>query len=266
MDALFSIDVEPDLHNTSFKGVVKGMPRLAKILARYNIKATFFTTCDCIEKYPAIFKKLIKEGHEIALHGYRHERFDTLSKKEKENRIIKSLACFKKYLNSKPLGFRAPQHSLDEDTINLLNKSNFKYDASRTPGNAMLLRHLLKKNNSKKDILKNFFSCFKPCKISQNMLEIPRASFLISTGGFELKIYPKGYYKLFLPFYRLLDIPLVFVMHSWDMINIPQSKTSRICSPEKFESKLEDYLAYTSKQLKYKRMVDLYNEKKDKNT
>ncbi|MDP3881853.1 MAG: polysaccharide deacetylase family protein [Nanoarchaeota archaeon] len=263
MNALFSVDVEPDLHNNTFKGVVDGMPRLSKMLAKYKVKATFFTTCDCMEKYPALFKNLIKEGHEIALHGYRHERFDNLSKKEKEDRINKSLGCFKKYLRSKPLGFRAPQHSIDEDTIAILSQKGFKYDSSRTPENLMLMRHLLRKKTSKKDVIKNLLSNFIPYDIYGKLLEIPRASFFISTGGFELKVYPKGYYKFLIPMYKFLKIPLVFVMHSWDMINIPQSRTSKLCSPKKFEARLDEFLSYTSKRLKYQRMIDFYNERKN---
>lgn len=263
MKALFSVDVEPDLHNTTFKGVVEGLPKLAKILAKYDVKATFFTTCDCIEKYPSLFRKLIKEGHEIALHGYRHERFDNLSLKEKKERVKKSILCFKKNLRDRPKGFRAPQHSIDEETLNVLSKENFNYDASRTPGNAMLLRHLLRIKTSKKDVLRNFFSPFRPYKISEKVLEIPRASLFISLGGFELKVYPKGYYKSLIPLYQFLDIPFVFVMHSWDMINVPQSRTSKICSAKDFESRLEDFLSYTSKKLKYKTALAIYNEQKD---
>jgi len=260
MKAVFSIDVEPDLHTNNYKSLIDGIPKIVYLLDKYNIKATFFVTCDCIEKYPKIFRQLIKQGHEIALHGYRHERFDYLTLKQKEESIKKSIFCFKKYLNIKPKGFRAPQHSIDNETLSLLEKYNFKYDSSLTPINLMLFRHLAKKNSSKINIFKNFFSKVKPYKIRKNLIEIPRTSFFISVGGFELKIYPKITYKIIISLCRILKIPFVFVMHSWDFIEIKESKTTKLCSNKKFEKNLEEFLKYSSKKLKYVKIEDLISK------
>src|SRR4030042_500425 len=101
-----SIDVEPDINNQTYDGVINGLPLLLNILKKYNIKATFFVTCDCIKKFPGIFRKMKKLGHEIALHGYTHKRLDELNYEQKEEQINKSLICFKKYLNLIPIGFR----------------------------------------------------------------------------------------------------------------------------------------------------------------
>ncbi len=263
MNTLFSVDVEPDLNNNSYSSLKKGLPKLIQLLGKHNIKATFFVTCDCIEKYPDLFKKLQKQGHEIALHGYRHERFDILSYEEKEDRIKRSLACFRKYLKTKPIGFRAPQHSIDNQTFLLLKKYGFKYDSSRTPGNAMLLRHLLKLRSSKKEVLKNLFSSFKPYQIVPGLVEIPRSSFIISLGGFEIKAYPRNYYRLLLPFYKLLGLSPLFVMHSWDMIHITGSRTSKLCSPEEFEVKLDKYLSYVSNKAKFLTLKEFHEKNKN---
>ena len=261
--AVFSVDVEPDLHTNKHKGIEEGIPLLLNILKKNRIKATFFVTCDCIEKYPKLFTRLRRQGHEIALHGYTHERFDTLTFGEKEERIKKSISCFKKYLKINPRGFRAPQHSIDRDMIQILNKYGFDYDSSKTPGNLMLLRHLLRKKTNKQEILRNFFSHLKPYVLKNKLIEIPRTSFLISSGAFEIKLYPKIHYKYMALICKTLNIPLIFVMHSWDMINILESRTSRLCPSKNFIKKLDDFLKYSIKKLNYIKMEDLYEKAKN---
>ena len=257
MKAIFSVDVEPDLHTNSYTGITRGIQEIVKLLDKHKIKATFFVTCDCIERYPKIFRQLLKRGHEIALHGYRHERFDYLTLEQKKDLIKKSIFCFKKYLNIKPKGFRAPQHSVDNETLDLLEEHGFEYDSSLTPINLMLFRHLAKKNSSKISIIKNFFSRIKPYKIRKNLVEIPRTSFLVSIGGFELKVYPKITYKIIISLFKLFKIPFVFVMHSWDVIKVQNSLTSKICPPPRFQKKLDFFLDYSRRRLDYKKMYEL---------
>jgi len=251
MDAVFSVDVERDLHTEKFDGIEKGIPKLIKILEKYLIKATFFVTGETIKKYPLLFKNLNKKGHEIAVHSYSHLRYDQLNMKEKEKEIKKTISVYHKLFKKKPKGFRAPQHSIDNETLVLLEEHNFKYDSSKVPLNLMLLRHLFKKNSNKKNIITNFLSKLKPYRIKQDFFEIPRTAFFISTGGFELKLYPRFSYKLLISINKLLKIPLIFMMHSWDMIEIPQSRITKLCSCSNFERKLKLFLEYSTKKVNY---------------
>jgi len=249
MKAAFSVDIEPDLKTGSFKGIERGLPILIGILNQSNIKATFFVTGKVIQKYPALIRGLHQKGHEIALHGYRHLRYDTLSVSEKKKDLQKAVNIYKKVLKSKPLGFRAPQHSIDCQTISLLEKHNFVYDSSMTPGNIMLLRHICGSKPS--IILRNFFSKMVVHPLTEKIFEVPRPSFLIASGGFELKLYPSWCYKLIISLCKIFHINFIFVMHSWDMIDIPGSLTNRLCSSNQFIKNLKNFLAYSSKKLKY---------------
>ena len=47
------------------------IPRLVEQFARLGLHLTFFVPGWVIEKYPAQIDLLLKNGHEIALHGYR---------------------------------------------------------------------------------------------------------------------------------------------------------------------------------------------------
>ena len=47
-------------------------PRLLDMLKQRNIKATFFVVGECVVLYPAIMKRIVAEGHEIANHSWSH--------------------------------------------------------------------------------------------------------------------------------------------------------------------------------------------------
>lgn len=52
---------------------------LIDILARYDIKATFFVVGDWAEKYPESVKALHDAGHEVMSHSNHHDHYNTLT-------------------------------------------------------------------------------------------------------------------------------------------------------------------------------------------
>ena len=56
------------------------IPRLVEQFARRELRLTFFVPGWVIEKYPTQLDLLLKNGHEIALHGYLHERSNEINK------------------------------------------------------------------------------------------------------------------------------------------------------------------------------------------
>ena len=47
-------------------------PQVLAILARYDIKATFFMVGENIDKYPDVFAQVLQAGHSIGNHTYNH--------------------------------------------------------------------------------------------------------------------------------------------------------------------------------------------------
>ena len=247
----FTVDVEPDLRTNKYKSIIPGLLELEKLLDKYKVKPTLFVTCDCIEKYPILFKRLKNKGWEIALHGYRHERFDNLTNKQKEQAVQSSIKCFKKYLKTRPKGFRAPQHAIDEEGINVLKKFNFDYDSSIMPWNSYHILFFWK-------IKVKFMHHFMPMKIHKmyGLKEIPISSFIMPFSSVTLRILPKSLLNLFFYFVNLLKKP-VFLMHSWDLIKIPDSKIYKLCPKEKFMPKLENLISFFSKRKKFVTLENL---------
>ncbi|MEK6893416.1 MAG: polysaccharide deacetylase family protein [Nanoarchaeota archaeon] len=251
----FSIDVEPDIRTGSYKGVYEGLPRLEKLLDKYNIKPTLFVTCDCIEKYPSIFKRLMKKGWEISLHGYRHTRFDVLTSEEKKDNLKKAIACFKKYLGILPSGFRAPQHSLDEDTTaNALKAFKINYDSSLNPWNFYHLLFFWKiKVNQRYNFTKSSIH------YRNGLMEIPISSCIMPFSSITLRIFPKSILRPFFFFISLKKNP-VFFMHSWDLIKIKDSKLYNLCPLEDFLGRLEFLLEYLSNNCKFYTIDEIYHQ------
>lgn len=54
-------------------------PRLLELLARKNVKATFFVVGQCVQEYPEIARRIVAEGHEIGNHSWSHANFARLS-------------------------------------------------------------------------------------------------------------------------------------------------------------------------------------------
>ena len=47
-------------------------PRLLDILAKYDVKATFFMVGENIDKHPEVFRQVVDAGHTIGNHTYNH--------------------------------------------------------------------------------------------------------------------------------------------------------------------------------------------------
>lgn len=249
-----TFDVEPDLHSGKFEGVEKGIPIIKEILDKHKIKATFFTACCCIEKYPEMFRKLKQQGHEIALHGYMHERFDDLSFKQKEEIIIKSMVCFKKYLGAAPKGFRAPQHSIDKDTLKLLSKYKFKYDSSNTPLNALQFIFFPKRFMHN---LSSFFSNPKKHKLEQ-INELPPTSLLIPFISLILRIFPKMAREAYLFLLSIFYNNIIFYAHCWDFVAIPGSRIDKYFPHTKVIKNLDSMIfSLKKKNIAFKKIEEM---------
>ncbi len=233
---IYSIDVEKDLHTGKYKGIREGLRVFEKICDKHKIKPTLFIVGECIKDNAELFKKLAKKGWEISSHGYSHGRFDEMSKAEKEEEIKKSLNEFSKYLKIKPKGFRAPQHSIDDETLNLLEKYGFKYDSSFTPLNLFQFLFFPKRIRSN---LRLFFSWpWKYC-VRENLEERPVSSLLIPPVSLIVRILPKWALYLYFKSLMILFKNPIFYAHSWDFIEQKESKIDNLFPHNKFIDKLD---------------------------
>ena len=209
-----SVDVEYKKREDDYKNLGLFVSEIQKI--RKKPKIILFVIGELLAKYPQLFKKFKKQGCEIALHGYEHERFDVLDKKEKENRIQAAIKIYKKIFKTNPKGFRAPQFSADFELLELLEKYKFEYDSSITQlpiSQAIFFPSkiftYLKQNKFYKKIKR------KKMKIR----EVPVSSFILPVSMFSSRILPRSIFKLLFSISNLFrkDNKVVFLTHSYEL-------------------------------------------------
>jgi peptidoglycan/xylan/chitin deacetylase (PgdA/CDA1 family) len=253
MKIALSFDVEEDLHSPTYKSLDEGIPRVLKILDKKNIKVTFFVPAKLLERFPPFFKKLSQQGHEIALHGYEHERFDLFTDKEQETKIDNSIKIYKKIFNKRPKGFRAPQHAIGKNTLQLLAEKKFLYDASSTP------RNLLQLLSFPKRLIPNLKDFFKPKDkylLPEKIYEIPLSSFFISFSALPLRIFSRQFLKIYTFLLKRVHKDLVLYTHSWDFIKLPKSRIDKKFPYRNLLKNLEYFIEISDKD-EFVKMEDL---------
>jgi peptidoglycan-N-acetylglucosamine deacetylase len=109
-------------------GLTLGHPRILSLLKQLEIRTTFFAEGYAAVLHPDEMKRWADQGHEIALHGWKHEMWANLPSKEHEERlIILSMAAMTDLLGKAPVGFRPPGFKINPWTDDLLEKYGIKY-------------------------------------------------------------------------------------------------------------------------------------------
>ncbi|MDL2273792.1 polysaccharide deacetylase [Oscillospiraceae bacterium OttesenSCG-928-G22] len=111
-------------------GPKRCLPRILDLLREYGLKATFFVPGWTAEHYPGLLEELLKEGHEIAHHGYTHESFTGLPVAQQTEILERSLSIFEKQTGVKGIGFRAPSSDWDRATPKILRDLGFSYSST----------------------------------------------------------------------------------------------------------------------------------------
>lgn len=116
--------------------VERNMDVILGLMAESGTKATFFTLGWLAERYPALVKRLVAEGHELASHGYSHRRASDQSRKE----FFQDISSAKKLLEDiggvEVKGYRAPSFSIGTDNmwaLALLKDAGYQYSSSIYP-------------------------------------------------------------------------------------------------------------------------------------
>jgi peptidoglycan/xylan/chitin deacetylase (PgdA/CDA1 family) len=131
---LFSFDIEEfDMpleykKSISFDDQIKisseGTAIILDLLKESNIKATFFSTATFAVHSSSLIKRLCKDGHELASHGYFHSQFES-------DHLAKSKRKLEEISGHSVNGFRMPRMMpVDNDAI---VKAGYLYNSSLNP-------------------------------------------------------------------------------------------------------------------------------------
>jgi peptidoglycan-N-acetylglucosamine deacetylase len=126
-----TVDFEPDCPpylSSTFRGVEQGAPRLLELFADTGVRATYFTTSEVAERFPAAVRALLAKGHELGCHGVTHTAFDRMDEAEARWEIEQSSRVLRDF--APVTSFRAPYLRFPDAYVPLLEQAGFALDSS----------------------------------------------------------------------------------------------------------------------------------------
>jgi peptidoglycan/xylan/chitin deacetylase (PgdA/CDA1 family) len=113
-------------------GAETGLPRVLKLIDKYQVPASFFIPAVSALLHPEMIPAILKSGrNEIAVHGWIHEYLPRIADAAEEERLLdKAIDYLTKASGKRPVGYRAPAWAFSEHTMGLLQKKGFLYDTS----------------------------------------------------------------------------------------------------------------------------------------
>lgn len=107
------------------------------LLAERGVRATFFVVGEVMARHPDLIRRIRDLGHELGCHGMSHRPLWTMAQVELERDLGRFAELYRDVLgNGRPVGFRAPTFSLNQDTrwaIGVLRAFGYTYDSSVFP-------------------------------------------------------------------------------------------------------------------------------------
>lgn len=129
---------------------IKENEYLLKLLEIIQIKATFFVNARTAERYPYLLQSILKKGHSIQSHGYKHVARETFSDNEFYFDCLKSKKIIEKIINKPVNGYRSPLLSMSRgkyiESLYILRKAGYTFDSSITHNALKKTAHLFKDN------------------------------------------------------------------------------------------------------------------------
>lgn len=154
---IVSVDVEDWYHGpvmserwnsrNSLEALLSGNPEIERalpyidvcleMLARYEIKATFFWVAEYARRFPDFVTKVTAAGHEIACHGLTHfskldyrTKQELFTQKEFKERTVMARRILEDISGQAVIGYRAPNAYISGAMLDCLEEIGFKYDSS----------------------------------------------------------------------------------------------------------------------------------------
>jgi polysaccharide deacetylase family protein (PEP-CTERM system associated) len=225
-----TIDVEDYYHVAAFDSVVrfadweryesrveKNTQRMMDLLDAHATQATFFVLGWVLERYPGLIRTIVARGHEVASHGYAHQRIYTQTPAQFRAETQRSKSMLEDTLGQPIRGYRAASYSITRQSLwalDVLREVGFVYDSSIFP-----IRHDLYGIPSHPR-----FCSVMPGENGSSLIEFPLSTlrlggtnFPIAGGGY-LRLFPYAYTRWGMRYLnRREGQPAVVYLHPWEL-------------------------------------------------
>lgn len=107
-----------------------GVPRILDLLARHDVRATFFVPAVAALLHPDEQRRVVTEGHEIGIHGWIHELNSVLPYEVERDLMLRSAETLERLTGVRPVGLRTPSWDFSPDTLRIEKEMGLLYDSS----------------------------------------------------------------------------------------------------------------------------------------
>jgi peptidoglycan/xylan/chitin deacetylase (PgdA/CDA1 family) len=107
-----------------------GVPRITALLARHDVRATFFVPAVTALLHPDEQRALIGAGHEIGLHGWIHEMNAAVPAVDERDLMFRAADTLEKITGVRPVGLRTPSWDFSAATLSIERELGLAYDSS----------------------------------------------------------------------------------------------------------------------------------------
>ncbi len=106
------------------------VPRILAALERHRVPATFFMPAVSALLHPAEARGYVAAGHEIAAHGWIHERNMLLEPEQERELADRALDTLEEITGVRPVGVRTPSWDFSAATLDIIIDQQLLYDSS----------------------------------------------------------------------------------------------------------------------------------------
>lgn len=190
--------------------------RILNMLDETDNTATFFVLGDVAEQFPELVAEMVKRGHEVASHGFRHNLVYNCTRDQYETDLSRSVGLLEGITGRKVLGYRAPSWSLNDRTPwawEVQKALGLQYDSSLYPFKTFLYGS----NESPR------FDYAITLQDGEEFKEIPPSVAQILgkrvpfSGGFFMRVMPLWFIRRYIRQYNNAGQPAVLYLHPWEI-------------------------------------------------
>jgi polysaccharide deacetylase family protein (PEP-CTERM system associated) len=188
--------------------------RILEQFSAHGVKATFFTLGWVAERFPALIRRIVADGHELASHGWDHTRVDAQEPETFRADIRRTRALLEDTGGVRVSGYRAATFSIGARTLwafSILRQEGYGYSSSINP-----IRHDLYGMPDAPRVP------FRPDR--DGVLEIPMTTVRLMgrnwpcSGGGYFRLLPTMLYRAGLRRVNRRDgQPGIFYFHPWEI-------------------------------------------------
>ncbi len=144
-----TVDVEDYFHVSAFEKAIDKADwnnlelrvetntyRLLELFEQKQAKCTFFTLGWVAERCPNLIKAIVDQGHELASHGFAHQRATEMTPEQFLADVSKSKQILEDASGQAIIGYRAPSFSINDSNTwvyEVLAELGFEYSSSTYP-------------------------------------------------------------------------------------------------------------------------------------